>query len=122
MQGPLRTKSTRNTCAVFLTNQLLRTFFHCLYGSFSFNFFKKIYFLASLFIFDCAESSVHELSLVGETGGYTVADAHRLRIEGTSLVTKHQVEGAQASVVAARRLSCPAAYEILPDQGSNPLH
>ena len=42
---------------------------------------------------------MHMLSLVGDTGGCSLVEVHRLLTEVASLVTKHQGEGARASVV-----------------------
>ena len=41
---------------------------------------------------------MHELSLAGDTGGCSPVAVHRLLTEGASLVTKHQAEGARASI------------------------
>ena len=64
--------------------------------------------------------------------GYSVAAMHRLLIAVAALVMEHKLEGLQAPVVAALRLSstisvvvthglsCPVACGIFLNQGSNP--
>ena len=64
--------------------------------------------------------------------GYSVAALHRLLIAVAALVMEHKLEGLQAPVVAALRLSstisvvvthglsCPVACGIFLNQGSNP--
>ena len=58
------------------------------------------------------------LSLVAASGGYSPVSVHGLLIEVASLL---QGTGSRhtGSVVVAHWLSCPAAYGIFPDQGSN---
>ena len=64
--------------------------------------------------------------------GYSLAAMRRLLIAVAALVMEHKLEGLQASVVAALRLSstisvvgthglsCPVACGIFLNQGSNP--
>ena len=99
MQGPLRTKSTPNTCAIFLTNQLLNSaledFFSLFLWKFLFQFFKKdsfsyftIYFRLCWAFCAQAFSSCRSWGILSRWS-------------------------AQASHWGGR-LSCPAAHEILP--------
>ena len=83
------------------------------------------------------------LSLVAESSGFSLLEAHRLLIVSASLAEQHRLQDAQVSAVAAvlsvvmahglrsislvvvmHGLSCLAACGILADQGSNwcPLH
>ena len=85
-----------------------------------------------LFIFVCAGSSLlHGLSLVVESGSYSLAVVRGLLIKVASPV-EHGLQGMQDSVVVAPRLqsiglivvthglTCSTTCEILPDQGLNP--
>ena len=67
--------------------------------SLPFKFFKIYFWLLRVFV------TAHELSLVVESGGYSLVGVHRLLIAMSSLVAEH-------------RLSCPWAYGIFLVQGS----
>ena len=58
-------------------------------------------------------------SLVVGNGGCSPAVVCGLLAAVASLVAEHGLEGTWASVVVANGLSCPAAYGIIPVQGSN---
>ena len=64
------------------------------------------------------------LSLVAESRDYFLVVVHGLLVGVASLVAEHGLWGMWASVAGAFRLSCPKAYGIFLDQGSNlcPLH
>ena len=92
--------------------------------------FKKIlliFWLQWVFI------AVFRLSLAAASRAYSLAVVRGLLITEPSLVARHWLQGAQASVVAtprlkstgsvvgAHRLSRSVARGIVPDQGSNPV-
>ena len=92
-----------------------------------FKFFKRFYlFMAVLGLCCCAGFSLVEMSR-----GYSTDAMLRLLISVVSLVAKHGLQGALASVVVASRLqntgsivvakglSCSMACGIFPDQGLN---
>ena len=62
------------------------------------------------------------LSLAVTSRGSSLTAGHGLCIVVASLIVKHGLHGAQASVVGAHRLSCLTAFGIFPDQGSNLCH
>ena len=66
---------------------------------------------------------MHKLSLVAESGYYSLVVVCGLLISVASLV-EHGLKGAKAFIVVVHGLSCPAAREIFPEEGSNlcPLH
>ena len=69
------------------------------------------------FLFGCAGSSLLSagfLQLRRASGGYSLVGVCRLLIEVASLVAEHGLQGARASVVAARRLSSRGAWTQLP--------
>ena len=63
--------------------------------------------------------AVHRLSLVAARGGYSLVVERELPTVAASLVAERGLWGAWASVVVARGCGCPAACEILLDQGSD---
>ena len=71
-----------------------------------------------------AFTAVHRLSLVSVQGGYSLIAVPSLLIVVASLVAKHRLYGTPASVVVVHGLSCPTAWEVFPERGSNlcPLH
>ena len=80
------------------------------------------FYFTYLFIFGCDGSSLL-LRLSLESEGYSLAEV-RLLFMVVSFVAEHRPQGPRASVVAAHGLSCPMAYGISLNQGSNlcPLH
>ena len=64
------------------------------------------------------------LSLVAVMWGCSPVAVHGIHIAVPSFVAGHRLQGVQASVIAAHRLSCSAACGISSDQGLNlcPLH
>ena len=55
---------------------------------------------------------------LGLPGGYSLVAVHGLLTAAASLIAEHGLQGT-GSMAAALELSCSAAREILPDQGSN---
>ena len=68
--------------------------------------------------------AMHALSLVAESGYYSLVVLCGLLISLASLAVEHGLKGAKALTVVVRGLSCPTACEIFPEEGSNlcPLH
>ena len=58
--------------------------------------------------------------LVAVNGGCSPVVLPELLLAAGSLVAEHELQGEQALVAAAHRLSRSAACGIFPDQGSNP--
>ena len=57
------------------------------------------------------------LSLVGASGGYSLAAMHGVLIMGVSLGGAHGLQSVWASVVAIHRPTCPMAQETLLEEG-----
>jgi len=57
-------------------------------------------------------------SLVATSRGYSLVAVHGLLIAAASLIAERRLQGTGSRAVALE-LSCSAACEILPDQGSN---
>ena len=71
-------------------------------------FFKKIIYLY-LFLVVLGLLSIHRLSLVAVSGGYSLIAMHRLLIMVVSLFAKHKLQSI-GSVVVAHKLSCSVVY------------
>ena len=86
-------------------------------NGFSFFYINLFY----LFIFGCIGSLLLRagFSLVAASGGTLGCGARASHCGGFSCCGSRAL-GAWASVAVARGLSCSAACEIFPDQGSNP--
>ena len=80
---------------------------------FTFLFLKIIYFFWLCWVF----IAVHRFSLVAASGSCSLMAVHERLILAASLVSEHGLWGAWASVVVAHGFGCPAACEILLDQG-----
>ena len=87
----------------------------------SFFFFLKIFPFFSDFVFLSALGLrwACGCSLFAESGGSSLAVGLRLLIAVACLLEDHGLQGAQASVAVARRLSCSGARGIFLDRGSS---